>query len=121
MTGVRVTGLRDAQRTLTRIGASADDLKDVMFSIGNKIVQDVKALTPVRTGTLRDSFRASKTRSKAVIRGGNKGRVKYASFVEFGSVHNTAENMTRRAITQNEQYALQTLEHEIESLIRRYT
>lgn len=120
MAGVRVTGLREVQRSLKKLGATAQDLKDAMSKISNKVVQDAKSLTPVRTGRLQSSVRGSKAQNKAVIRAGNNSSTKYASFVEYGSVHNEEEEMIRGAVTQNEQYATTTLENEIESLIERY-
>lgn len=119
MAGVRITGLNETIRALRRLGVEANDLKEIMFDIGNKVVDDAKALTPVRTGRLRESIRASKAQRKSVIRGGS-ARVPYASFVEFGSVHNEAENMVERAITNNERYAATKLDSEFQSLIRKY-
>lgn len=119
MAGVRITGLNQTIAALKKLGVDANDLKEVMFQIGNKVVGDAKSLTPARTGALRDSIRASKAQRKALIRGGS-ARVPYASFVEFGSVHNTAEQMVTTAITQNEQYAATTLDREFQSLINRY-
>lgn len=119
MTGVRITGLNKTILALKRLGVDANDLKEVMYGIGNKVVGDAKALTPVRTGALRESIRASKAQRKSVIRGGS-ARVPYASFVEFGSVHNTAEEMVTQAITANEQYAATKLDQELQSLINRY-
>ena len=119
MAGVRITGLNETIRALKRLGVEADDLKEIMYDIGNKVVDDAKALTPVLTGRLRESIRASKAQRKAVIRGGS-ARVPYASFVEFGSVHNTAANMVERAITNNERYAASKLDSEFQSLIRKY-
>lgn len=119
MTGVRITGLNETIRALRRLGVEANDFKEVMYDIGNKVVEEAKALTPVRTGRLRDSIRASKAQRKSVIRGGS-ARVPYASFVEFGSVHNTAQQMVTRAITSNERYAATKLDSELQSLIRKY-
>lgn len=119
MAGVRVTGLQQTIRALQRLGVSVDDLKGAIAPITNKVVADAQALTPVRTGRLRASIRGSKAKNKSVIRGGT-ARVPYASFVEFGSVHNRAVEMVTRAITSNEQYAATTLERELTSLINQY-
>lgn len=101
------------------MGVSVDDLKGAIAPITNKVVEDAKRLTPVRTGKLSASIRGSKAKNKAVIRGGT-ARVPYASFVEFGSVHNTAVNMVTEAITSNEQFAATRLDQELQSLIQRY-
>lgn len=118
-TGVRVNGLRQAIKDLQRLGVSVEDLKQAMANISNKVVQSAKALTPVRTGTLQASMRGSKAKNKAVLRGGTK-KVNYASFVEYGSIHNTAVEMMHKAITSNEGYMVSQLQSELESLVRRY-
>lgn len=118
-TGVRVTGLRQATRALERLGVSVEDLKEAFSNIGRRVVQDAKALTPVRTGKLQNSIRASKAKNKATLRGGTS-RVNYASFVEYGSIHNTAQEMMHKAISNNEGYMVSQLETELESLTRRY-
>lgn len=119
MAGVRITGLRETIRALEKLGVSVEDLKGAIEPITNKVVEDAKALTPVLTGALRESIRGSKAKNKAVIRGGT-ARTKYASFVEFGSVHNTAQHMIEDAIGNNQEYAVDKLDQELQSLIRRY-
>lgn len=106
-------------RGLRRLGASAEDFKEVMHKIGSKVVVDAKRLTPVKTGALRNTIRTNKAQRKSVIKAGT-ARVNYASFVEFGSVHNDKEGMVKSAITSNETYAATTLDRELDSLARRY-
>ena len=90
-----------------------------MQNIASKVVDDAKALTPVRTGKLRDSVRASKAKNSITLRAGTK-KTYYASFVEYGSVHNTAVEMVNRAAETNRGYVLSQLQHEIDELIRKY-
>ena len=120
MAGVRVTGLKQTIRALERLGVSAADLKDAMGRVSHKVVADAKALTPVRTGRLQGAIRASRAKNKAVIRGGNNTTTKYASFVEYGSVHNEAVGMITNAVTNNDRYAVDALDREVKSLIARY-
>ena len=117
-TGVRVTGLRKVQRALKQFGATAEDMKQAMSNVSNKVVHDAQALTPVRTGNLRASIRASKAQAKATIRGGNNSKLYYASFVEYGAEHNTAVEMVTTAVNNNQQYMIKQLTTEIKSLIR---
>lgn len=116
---MRVEGLNKQIRALQKLGVEVDDLKGAIAPITEKVVNDAKALTPVRTGRLQASIRGSKAKNKAVIRGGTGSRVPYASFVEFGSVHNEAVEMVKRAITRNEQYAANRLDQELKALIQR--
>lgn len=118
-TGVRVTGLRETQRKLKSLGVQVADLKEANARIAGRVVDQAKTLTPVRSGALRDSIRASKAQNKITIRGGS-ARTLYASFVEYGGGHNSAVGMVTRAVTDNQDYAVKALEHEIESLIKRY-
>lgn len=119
MAGVRITGLKQSIRALEKFGVQVADLKDMLFQVSQKTVDDAKALTPVRSGRLQASIRPSKAKNKVTIRGGSKA-VNYASFVEYGSVHNTAVGMVTEAITSNEQYTANKLDSEIQSLVRRY-
>lgn len=104
---------------LKKLGATNIDLQGIMAPIGNKVVGEAKRLTPVRSGRLRATVRTNKAARKVVIRAGTKA-VNYASFVEFGSVHNEAESMVKTAITDNEDYAAKALDKGIEDLARRY-
>lgn len=119
MAGVRIEGLNKTIRSLQKLGVSVEDLKGAIEPITNKVVADAQRLTPVLTGALQASIRGSKAKNKAVIRGGT-ARVPYASFVEWGSIHNTATEMVTKAIIQNESFAATQLEREMDSLIRRY-
>lgn len=118
-TGVRVKGLKETIRSLERLGVSVEDLKGAMSNVSSKVVSDAKALTPVRSGALQASIRASKAKNKATMRGGS-AKVYYASFVEYGSVHNKAQQMVTDAVTANQDYMVTQLEREVESLIARY-
>lgn len=119
MAGVRITGLRQSIRSLEKLGVQVADLKDMLFKVSSKTVNDAKQLTPVRSGRLQASIRPSKAKNKVTIRGGSRA-VNYASFVEYGSVHNEAVGMVTEAITSNEQYTAHALDTEIQSLVRRY-
>jgi len=90
-----------------------------MQAIASKVVADAKALTPVRTGALRNSIRASKAKNSVTIRGGT-AKVYYASFVEYGSVHNKAVGMVNNAADSNKGYVISQLQNEIDQLIRKY-
>lgn len=120
MAGVRITGLKETIRSLEKLGVSVEDLKGAMQKVSAKSVSDAKSLTPVRTGRLLASIRSSKAKNKAVIRAGNNSTTKYASFVEYGSVHNDEVGMVRDAVTSNEAYTVQALDQEVQSLIRQY-
>lgn len=119
MAGVRIDGLKETIRSLEKLGVQVSDLKDALSKVSAPIVEDAKQLTPVRSGRLQASIRSSKAKNKAVIRAGTKSTA-YASFVEFGSVHNDEVGMVHDAITSNESSAAHALDTELQALIRRY-
>jgi HK97 gp10 family phage protein len=118
MTGVRMEGFREFQRALRKLGAQAADFKEIMFPIGEKVVNDAKSLTPVRTGSLRDSIRASKAQNSVSIRAG-KAKVPYASFVEWGTGSMSAQENITGAVEANEEYAKNKLDEGLQELINR--
>jgi hypothetical protein len=80
---VRTQGLRSASRALSKAGDYAEDQKELMHEIGLIVSNEAKRIAPVRTGTLRESIRAGKGKTKAVVRAGFK-RVPYAPVVHYG-------------------------------------
>lgn len=78
---IRVEGLRTAQRQLAAAGASADDLKDLMQSIGSIVVG--AANPPSRSGQLASTIRAGRGKTKAVVRAGG-AKAPYAGVIHYG-------------------------------------
>lgn len=81
--GVRVSvkGLSRTLRALSAAGADAQDMKDLMHEIGMTVVRS--ATPPRRTGTLANTLRAGKGKTKAVVRAGG-ARAPYAGVVHYG-------------------------------------
>lgn len=117
--GVRVQGLSDTMRRLTRLGVDAEDLKGAMQRVGAKAANDARADIPTRTGALVSSLRQNKAKNKAVLRLGT-ARTYYASFIEFGTGKIEAVHMLTRAAESNASYMVAQLEREIEGLINKY-
>lgn len=80
---VKTEGLRAASRALSKAGDYAEDQRQLMYSIGLIVVHEAKRIAPVRSGLLRDSIRAGKGKTKAVVRAGFR-RVPYAPVVHYG-------------------------------------
>lgn len=80
---VQTQGLRAASRALSKAGDYAEDQKELMHEIGMVVANEAKRIAPVRSGTLRDTIRAGKGKTKAVVRAGFK-RVPYAPVVHYG-------------------------------------
>lgn len=79
---VRVKGLRDVQRKMRQTAEAAENMRDLMHSLGNIVIQ--AAQTPVLTGTLAATLRAGRGKTKAVVRAGFAARAPYAGVVHYG-------------------------------------
>jgi phage gpG-like protein len=79
---VRVTGLRDVQRKMNQAASAGEDMRDLMHSLGQIVIQ--AAQTPVLTGQLAATLRAGRGKTKAVVRAGYKTRAPYAGVVHYG-------------------------------------
>jgi phage gpG-like protein len=66
---------------MSRAGAAAEDMKEVMHSLGMIVVH--AARPPTRSGALAGTIRASKTKTKAVVRAGYAS-VPYAGVIHYG-------------------------------------
>ena len=71
--------------------------KLALLAVGAAAEGHAKALTPVDTGRLRNSISHAADNDAAYI-GTN---VEYAPYVEFGTVHNKAHHMLKRAATEH--------------------
>lgn len=115
--GVRVTGLRETIRSLNKLGVQDQDLKVAFKKIGNLVVTDAKTLTPHLTGRLAGTIKASNTKNKSVVRAGS-ARVPYAGVIHYGGYNNIEPHpYLTDAVTENQQEAVQIMEHELQLLI----
>lgn len=80
-TVVRVEGLSKLSRELRKAGVDVQRMNDVMHAIGQAVVNS--ANVPVKTGRLKNTLRAGKGRTKAVVRMGG-ARAPYAGVIEYG-------------------------------------
>lgn len=80
---LKTEGLAKASRALAKAGDYAEDQRDLMHSIGQLVANEAKTLAPVRSGAIRDSIRAGRGKTKAVVRAGFR-RVPYAPVIHYG-------------------------------------
>lgn len=78
---LRIEGLNRVIRQLSKAGADAQSMRDLMHDIGMLVVND--AHPPVRSGTLAGTMRAGKGKTKAVARAGG-ARIPYAGVIHYG-------------------------------------
>lgn len=84
--GVRVHGLNKAIRALEKAGADSEDMRELMHEIGEVTARRARQLVPVgKTGRLRASIRAGRSKTKAVVRAGYERKsMPYAGVVHYG-------------------------------------
>ncbi len=82
--GVHVEGLRETVRRLERLGVDTQDLKDAFGQISAEVVSEASVLVPVKSGRLKTSIRAAKTKNKAVVRAGTGSRAPHAGVINYG-------------------------------------
>lgn len=115
---VRIEGLNKTLRSLSKAGADATDMKNLMHEIGMIVVR--AANPPTLTGRLKGSMRAGRGKTKAVVRAGG-ARLPYAGVIHFGwPAHNIAPNpFFQRALAAQRGAAFTKLEQGIDEIIRK--
>ena len=115
---IRVTGLRRTLRALERAGADAQDMRELMHSIGNIVVQ--AANVPSLTNRLAGTVRAGRGKTKAVVRAGG-ARAPYAGVIHYGwPARNIApQPFLSQALQSERSDIFAALEQGIEEITRR--
>ncbi|HZX00360.1 MAG TPA: hypothetical protein VFF10_09880 [Trueperaceae bacterium] len=115
---LKVEGLSRTIRALSKAGADAQDMKDLMHSIGNLVVRAAKV--PVLTGRLSGTVRAGRGKTKAVVRAGG-ARTPYAGVVHYGwPARNIEPNeFLIEALNRERSDVLQALDAGLEELLRK--
>lgn len=115
---IRVTGLSRTIRALSKAGADAGDMKDLMHSVGNMVIS--RAAPPVRSGTLAGSMRAGRGKTKAVVRAGGAA-VPYAGVIHYGwpARRIVAQPFYITALQSSQGKALTMLEQGLAEILRK--
>ena len=80
---IRVDGLRKTLRAMEQAGADAQDMRELMHSLGMIVVGAARPNTPTLSGALAGTLRAGKGKTKAVVRAG-RASVPYAGVQHYG-------------------------------------
>ena len=88
-------GDKEFKRMLSALDAKFDDLKEFHLDLAELVMARALSRAPVRTGRLRETIRASGTKTAGRVRAGFK-RVPYAGPVHFGWA--TRPNLARGQI-----------------------
>lgn len=78
---VQIKGLGRTMRKLSKAGADAEEMRELMHEIGMLVVN--AASPPVKSGRLAGTMRAGRGKTKAVVRAGG-ARTPYAGVVHYG-------------------------------------
>lgn len=78
---LRIEGLGKTLRAMAKAGAEAEDIRELMHSLGMIVVN--AANPPVVDGNLAGTLRAGRGKTKAVVRAGG-ARVPYAGVIHYG-------------------------------------
>lgn len=118
---LKAIGLNKLLRQLSKAGADAGDMKDLMHTIGMTVVNAARPLAPVKTGKLRASMRAGKGKTKAVIRAGTNKRANYAPIQHFGwKAHNiTPKPFYTTALQKTQPQVVKLLSQGIDNIIEK--
>lgn len=80
---IELEGQREFRRALRAMGDDLDDLKAAHLAGARIVMKEALELVPILTGTLKDTIRASGTKTKGMVRAGYK-RVPWAGPIHFG-------------------------------------
>lgn len=118
----KVEGLARAIRAAEQAGADAENMRDLMHSIGEIVAARGRALAPARTGRLRAAIRAGRGKTKAVVRAGYESkRLPYAGVVHYGwPARRLAPNpFMVRAVEQTRSQVIDRLETGLGDILTR--
>lgn len=115
---VRVEGLSRTLRALSKAGADAQDMRDLMHRIGLQVI--AAARPPVLTGKTKASMRAGRGKTKAVVRAGGRA-APGAAVVHYGwPAHNIAPNpWLTQAVQSQRGAALAELDAGLDAILRK--
>lgn len=117
---IEIDGLNQTLRALSKAGADAENMRELMHSVGNIIVAGAQAHIPVRTGALSASLRAGRGKTKAVVRAG-RALVPYAGVIHYGyPARNIAPTMFLvKSMRANQQAVIERLNEGLNDLLKK--
>tara|TARA_R110000765_G_scaffold386368_1_gene478434 strand:+ start:132 stop:542 length:411 start_codon:yes stop_codon:yes gene_type:complete len=80
---VKTQGMRELRKNLSMLDDDFEDLKELHLDLAEMVAERAASLAPVRTGRLKETIRASGTKTAGRVRAGFK-RVPWTGPVHFG-------------------------------------
>jgi hypothetical protein len=116
---VRVEGISALNRKLSRAGADAGDMRELMHSLGEIVI--AHANVPRNSGALANTLRAGKGKTKAVVRAGYSKRSPYAGVVHYGNPYRgtRAQPFLTDALKASRGRVLAALESGIDNILKK--
>lgn len=116
---LRVVGLGQTLRNMSKAGADAEDLKGLMRTLGEVVIS--AARPPQDSGKLAGTLRAGRGKTKAVVRAGG-ARAPYAGVIHYGwPAHNIApQPFLSTAIQQTRPQILHELQDGLGDILRKH-
>lgn len=121
---VYVEGLREKQRALAKLGAEADELKDIMAEIASEGAEVASGFVPVDSGALKQTVRGNRAKARATVTVGRGKTNKYAGVINYGwpergiEAANFVEKTDNAFMETNR--PLEILEDGLDKLIAKY-
>lgn len=81
---VKVIGIRELMREMRAAGVGLEDMKEANAAAALIVTLYAQQTAPKRTGRLAASGRGSRSKGKATVTFGRKGRVPYAEVIHWG-------------------------------------
>jgi hypothetical protein len=118
--GIRVEGLRELNRSLSKAGADAEDMKDLNASIAKLVADTGRGRAPVVTGALAASVKGNRAKGKAVVKAGG-ARIPYAGPIHWGwPRRNIAGSLfLSDAVDDNHDQIIEMFEDGVDKVLRK--
>ena len=107
---VRVRGLDSTLKAIRRAGEGGEDMRELMHKVGELVASTARTYTPTGTsGRLRDSIRAGRGKTKAVVRAGG-ARAPYSGVRHYGAPAGKTDTLGRRIIAAEDLYLVRAVD-----------
>lgn len=118
---IEVRNLTETLRRLSKAGADAQDMRDLMHSTGTLVGTAARRHVPYRSGALAASIRAGRGKTKAVVRAGTAARVPYAGVQHYGwpARNITGHMFMVRGLNDSRPQAITHIEQGLRDLLRK--
>lgn len=116
-TELRVTGLREKQRALERLGVDTQDMDEAFRPVAQGAVREAQSAVTVRSGALRADIREANTKP-------NKWVVRAGDVVDHAGIQNYDPEQGNQFLTgadsKHEAEQARQIEAELKTIIRKY-